>query len=597
MTAKNTKKSISLRQAILEAVTDSKGNRKCNSVTFRPEDTHLNIEVLPDGVSNAEELISWYKGQLPKTKKKVTRRVKDKKTGQYKEQTYEKTTVYSNAVPFFSGSIKPPCEVMKDLSYEDQLQYFYDALEIVGQILQEGNRRCTIQSFQIHFDEGMEQGEPHCHYQGIAMDKEGNLGASHTIDVLLNEQLNSTFCLRMQEKGWPVETISARPQGEEYQVTEDMTPEEKRAVRQEARQAQIEERKRRGTLNNCGLDTNQYAHVKEVEREAKAKAEQAAQEAKTQAAKKVDAAEDTMDEAIELQADANEKVWKAEQKETELSEIESNLNAKESQLDSRENALIKRERVLKQAFDWMQNTFELEGTKHSMSVWDFYQESLGTRSSKSETKNTEIKEAPKPAETVVEQKSVEKKQAEERNKQMQEMERALLEAEGAWNESDSENKKRYTKQQFKKLWVATQDYRAELYGATKTKMVIGAKERLVDDDNQFRVQKNAEKVLSKYASKHSGEELLFGIVELGLKLPKELIGKFVEGFKEGYAQARTTESAQVTKQEIHDDVRNEINEITAKEAASQKTVERREKVNRDLVDDKYKSQRDIQIGV
>lgn len=592
MTAKNTKKSISLRQAILEAVTDSKGNRKCNSVTFRPEDTHLNIEVLPDGVSNAEELISWYKGQLPKTKKKITRKVKDKKTGQYKEQTYEKTTVYSNAVPFFSGSIKPPCEVMKDLSYEDQLQYFYDALEIVGQILQEGNRRCTIQSFQIHFDEGMEQGEPHCHYQGIAMDAEGNLGASHTIDVLLNEQLNYTFCLRMQEKGWPVKTISARPQGEEYQVTEDMTPEEKRAVRQEARHAQIEERKRRGTLNNCGLDTNQYAHVKEVEREAKAKAEQKAHEAKAEAAKKADAAEDTMDEAIELQADANEKVWKAEQKETELNQIQSNLNAKETQLDSRENALIKRERVLKQAFDWMQNTFELEGTRHSMSVWDFYQESLGTRSSKSETKNTEVKEAPKPAEKVVE-----KKQAEERNKQMQEMEKAMLASEAAWNESTSENKKRYTKQQFKKLWVATQDYRAELDRATMTKIVLGSKDVPVRDDNQFRIQKNAEKVLTKYASKHSGEELLFGIVEIGLKLPKELIAKFVEGFKEGYAQARKPESAQVTKQEIHDDVKNEINEIAAKENVQQKTVERREHVNRELIDDKYKSQRDIQIGV
>lgn len=131
-------------------------------------------------------------------------------------------------------------------------------------------------------------------------------------------------------------------------------------------------------------------------------------------------------------------------------------------------------------------------------------------------------------------------------------------------------------------------------------MVIGAKERLVDDDNQFRVQKNAEKVLNKYASKHSGEELLFGIVELGLKLPKELISKFVEGFKEGFQQTVGSEkpvNAETTKQEIHDDVRNEINEIAAKETVQQKTVERREKVNRDLVDDKYKSQRDIQIGV
>ena len=128
-------------------------------------------------------------------------------------------------------------------------------------------------------------------------------------------------------------------------------------------------------------------------------------------------------------------------------------------------------------------------------------------------------------------------------------------------------------------------------------MVVGAKEHLVDDDNQSRLQKNVEKVLTKYAKKLSEESLLFGVVELGLKLPKELIGKFVEGFKEGFAQARKPESAQVTKQEIHDDVKNEINEIAAKETVQQKTVERREKVNRDLVDDKYKSQRDIQIGV
>lgn len=230
-----------------------------------------------------------------------------------------------------------------------------------------------------------------------------------------------------------------------------------------------------------------------------------------------------------------------------------------------------------------------------MSVWDFYQASLGNHSSKSETKQNEVKETPKPVEKVVETKSIE-----EQNKQSQDMERALLEAEGAWNESTSENKKRYTKAQFKKLFVATQDYRAELDRATKVRIVLGSKDMFPRDDNQSRLQKNAEKVMTKYAKKLSGQELLFGIVELGLKLPKELIGKFVEGFKEGYEQTVNAENsvkANATKQEIHDDVKNEINEITAKETVQHKTVERREHVNKDLIDDKYKSQRDIQIGV
>lgn len=131
-------------------------------------------------------------------------------------------------------------------------------------------------------------------------------------------------------------------------------------------------------------------------------------------------------------------------------------------------------------------------------------------------------------------------------------------------------------------------------------MVFGAKEHLVDDDNQSRLQKNVEKVLTKYAKKLSEESLLFGVVELGLKLPKELIGKFVQGFKEGYQQTVNAENsvkANATKQEIHDDVKNEINETAQKEAEPQKTFERREKVNKDLIDDRYKSQRDIQIGV
>lgn len=583
------------------------GLRDTDSHTYHPDLTHLNINMFPEGVSNREELIDWYNDQYETYRSTLSpiykSKIKDKETGDYKkdengEYIYidKKRPQRKNPVFGFCGVIKPPAAIIGELDVKDQIEYFTDAIEIINQILQEGHRRSSINSFQIHFDEGSgTRPEGHLHYQGLAFNDEGECQGKYIANPITNEQMNYTFCLRMQERGWPVEISSARPHGKEFEVTADMTPEQKHAVRAKARKAQYEERERRGTLDAVGLDTNQYDKYMKAKREAEAKAEQKAQEAKTQAAKKVDAAEDTMDEAINLQAAANEKVWKAEQKETELNQIQSNLNAKESQLDSRENALIKRERILKQAFDWMQNTFELEGTRHSMSVWDFYQASLGTRSSKSETKQNEVKETPKPENKVVEQ-----KQVEEQNKQSQDMQKALLEAEGAWNESDSENKKKYTKQQFKKLWVATQDYRAELDKATQTRMVLGSKDVYVRDDNQARLQKNAEKVMSKYAKKLSGEGLLFGVVELGLKLPKELISKFVEGFKEGFQQTVGSEkpvNAETTKQEIHDDVRNEINEIANKETETQKTVERREKVNRDLVDDKYKSQRDIQIGV
>lgn len=583
------------------------GLRDTDSHTYHPEFTHLNINVFPEGVSNRDELIDWYNDQYetyrstisPTYKSKVKKKGADDyekdENGEYilidKKRPKRKNPVFG-----FCGVIKPPASIIGELDVKDQIEYFTDAIEIINQILQEGGRRSSINSFQIHFDEGSgTRPEGHVHYQGLAFNDEGDCQGRHIANPITNEQLNYTFCLRMQERGWPVEILSARPHGKEFEVTEDMTPEEKHAVRAKARKAQYAERERRGTLHNVGLDTNQYDKVMKAKKENEKIAQQKISEAETKANRKVNDAEDTMDEAINLQADANEKVWKAEQKESELVEIESSLSAKESQLDSRENSLIKRERVLKQAFDWMQNTFELEGTRHSMSVWDFYQASLGTRSSKSETKNTEVKETPKPENKVVETKSVE-----EQNKQSQDMERALLEAEGAWSESTSENKKKYTKSQFKKLFVATQDYRAELDRATMARMVLGSKDMYVRDDNQSRLQKNAEKVMTKYAKKLSGEELLFGIVELGLKLPKELISKFVQGFKEGYQQAVNAENSvktNATKQEIHDDVKNEINEITQKETETQKTFERREKVNKDLIDDRYKSQRDIQIGV
>lgn len=590
-------KTISLKQVFFEALEDPEtGIRDSHSHTYHPEFTHLNINCFPEGVTNRDELIDWYNDQYELNRSlqgdTYKSRRRDKETGDYLKDEdgndlyfEKKRPNRKNPVFGFCGIIKPPAEVIGELDPKDQIQYFSDAIEIVNGILREGHRKTQISSFQIHFDEGSGgRPEAHCHYQGLAINDKGDMQGKHIANPITNTQLNSTFCERMQERGWPVEITSARPTGKEYEVTEDMTPAEKSAVRKKASAAQIAERKRRGTYDAVGMDTNTYDKYMKAKREAESKAAEKVQEAEAKASKKVDAAEDTMEEGIQLQADANEKIWKAEQKEESLAQKEQNLVAKE-------NELIHQQRQIEDAYKWMKETKELDGQSLDMSIWDYYQEHLGggkRSSAKAEKVEKKSENAvKKPAVKVVAQQSREEKAQAEADKALLNQFRAEVKQrklKDCYENSTSRNKKKYSKEQFEEFWAETYDFRRELDIANDA--IEGSYKDAPEAEKTSALEGKVRDALKKYRTQLTKESFAFSIIECGLKLTnvdfiRECVESFNEGFAEGYNKAMA-EQKPATKEE------------TKTEPA--KSVERREKVNKDLIDDKYKQEKFAQMG-
>lgn len=537
-TAKNTKNTITIKNAIGEAVSDQEtGMRHSASPTFRPEDTHLNIEVLPNGVTNSEELVQWFDDQISKYEEGYVkyRRVKDKETGLYKTnpdgsdylQEY-KAKLRKDACVGFAGIIKPPCEVISQLSYEDQLEYFNDALEIIQGILQEGDRRCTITSFQIHFDEGMNSGEGHCHYQGLAFDSQGALTCKNVIDVRLKQQFNTTFADKMQERGWSVERTAAYIPPD---VT-GMTPEEKKAARKQARADAKAERMRRGTWYKSGLNPSEYAKV--------IKAERAAEE-------KMKDAETREVESVALAQSVEEKSIRVDAMEQDATAKLDAANKKSEQLDLKESDLVKRENAIADAYKWMKGTKQLDGLSLDMSVWEYYQEHLGggKKSTTSKTKdakradNTKKVAKPKTTKDLLEETrernkkmSAEVAQAKEKLASEIDYSKGFDNVSYVYETSNSPNKEKYEKGYFEQLWKDTESFRADLSANACEDVYRGTRlvREPIKDANTLR--KKVTSVLKKHITKLNDEQLNFGLVEVGIRVAKD----FVSNFREKYEQ-------------------------------------------------------------
>lgn len=552
---KSTKNSVNVKIAIKEAVTDQKtGKRYSSSHTYRPQDTHLNIEVLPEGVTNADELVKWYDDAIADYEANYTiqRRVHDKKTGGFKKNPdgtdYYKTvkaTVRKDACFGFSGIIKPPCVVIEELSYEEQLQYFYDALEIINDILKTGDRNCSISSFQIHFDEGLKQGEPHCHYQGLAFNKEGAMTCKNVIDVRFKQQLNTTFCDEMQKRGWPVERTAAYVPVD----TTGMTPEERHAARKQARADAIAERKRRGTWDKSGLNPEQYNKVIRAEKAAEAK-EAAASELLDEAK------EDRIKASNERKTNFN-KHMANNKREGAVYKKEQVVEEKEQKLNAREDSLARRERALNDAYKWMKNTYSLEDTKFDMSIWDFYQEHLGggkksnVAKAKTEASKVENVEAKEPEKTVKEQPKmvpqVEEKPVEAvpgvagKYPELKERygEEAIAAVVEGYKKSNIGIKKTYSEEDYVRTWIDTADYRQDLdENCREPYSEILDTDRRVPLKNPKLLRQRLSEVIAKYAKKLNFNQLEFGLDVTGLKdVGKTLIEPFREGFKESYNEA------------------------------------------------------------
>lgn len=563
---KKTKNAISVEAVIRETCPDEDGNRKCHTHTFRAKDTHLNVEWYPEGCEhNAQALIDYYQDQVneyaknytePKPKMKGFGKDRKKVLDENGEPIMEeqKRKLRADAVVGFAGIIKPPCSVMGELSPEEQLQYFHDAMDIINELLQEGNRNCRIESFQIHFDEGLEEGEAHCHYQGLSWNKDGRLTCKNVIDQPLKgtKGFNKVFPERMRERGWNVLDTAAyvAPQ---FDGTE--TPEQKAEMRKAASNAAKQERIRRGTYQTVGLNPDQYDKVMKAKNEQKALLEDKEQ------------AVESRELALEMNEDSfTKRSEKISEKEISLSKKTKDVEEREKTLVAKEAEVARQQSAIADAFKWMHKTRELgDKSLGDMTVWDYYQENLnGGKASSNKAANAEKTTEQMFAEMRNGISAAKERNAEEKAALEEKVSNAKVEkSDGSLNyeTSTSQNKSKYSKEEFEQFMRDTENFRADLYDNCYETRSDGNKVLISDKKSLGRKMTS---VVRRFLAKLNNEQLNFGLRECAIPVKES----FVKNFREAYYK-----------------------ELDAKDATHREQVI-------DSVDDKYKDVQNIEaVGI
>lgn len=114
-----------------------------------------------------------------------------------------KRGIRKDAITSFAGIVKPDKEIMKQLSPQQQVRFFKDALELLidkfGVNPKTG--KTNIRSAVIHVDEG----NIHMHYFGVPYTEDGRLSAKEIFTPKLNRWLNEEFPKLMNSRGWDLE--------------------------------------------------------------------------------------------------------------------------------------------------------------------------------------------------------------------------------------------------------------------------------------------------------------------------------------------------------------------------------------------------------
>lgn len=154
--------------------------RKGRDPDINPELAHLNIY---EGITSAKALMAYSAEHVSQMRDAQGRKLR------------------KDAVVMCSTIVKPPAEMMLEMSREDQIRFLRDAVEKLTEIVSRENVRSTA----YHFDE---QGA-HVHVLWEPMTPDGRLCAKEMHNLQFFGRLNREMPQHLRECGWDVDDCKA----------------------------------------------------------------------------------------------------------------------------------------------------------------------------------------------------------------------------------------------------------------------------------------------------------------------------------------------------------------------------------------------------
>lgn len=187
------------------------GERLGKDLDINPELSHNNINF---GFGTAEELIKYSDEHVNQMNAE-------------REQRGERK-IRTDAVRMCATIIKPPAEMMLQLSREQQEKFLRDSLDCFKNIINENN----IKAAAIHFDELI----PHLHIFWEPMTQDGRLCGKEMHNLKYLGRLNREMPEMLRQKGWLiVDDCNAYDSVEEQKKREEMGEPAYREYRKELR--------------------------------------------------------------------------------------------------------------------------------------------------------------------------------------------------------------------------------------------------------------------------------------------------------------------------------------------------------------------------
>ena len=135
--------------------------------------------------------------------------------------------IRADAVVMCGTILKPPAEMMMNLSREEQQKFLEDAVTDFSKIVREDN----VKSVVLHFDERV----PHAHVFWEPMTADGRLCAKEMHNLKFFGRLNREMPEMLRKQGWDIDNCQAYDKAEEDKKREEMGEEKYREYRKEKR--------------------------------------------------------------------------------------------------------------------------------------------------------------------------------------------------------------------------------------------------------------------------------------------------------------------------------------------------------------------------
>lgn len=150
--------------------------------------------------------------------------------------------IRADAVVMCGTILKPPADMMMNLSREEQEKFLEDAVTDFSKIVREDN----VKSVVLHFDERV----PHAHVFWEPMTEDGRLCAKEMHNLKFFGRLNREMPEMLRKQGWDIDNCQAYDKAEEDKKREEMGEEKYREYRKEKRK-------------NRGKDSKEFKEIAE----------------------------------------------------------------------------------------------------------------------------------------------------------------------------------------------------------------------------------------------------------------------------------------------------------------------------------------------